>query len=139
MDRRRLLGLMAMAWAGAGTGIAWVGLSRVNPDARLVVAAASVTGPGVAVCASWALTNGADRVAGALLVASTVTPTYFLWALNLPALVVGLVLLTLPGAVLRPRAPPVSDGSSPGRKRGGDPDRRPRAYDLRPREVPPRA
>ena len=60
---------------------------------------------GAAVAAAVALRRGALRWAGVFLLLSVATPTYFAWALNLPALVIGLRLATAPstlgGAVLR--------------------------------------
>jgi hypothetical protein len=49
-----------------------------------------------ALCAAVMLRRQHDRLAGLLLVASAATPTYFAYALNVPALVVGLALLASP-------------------------------------------
>jgi hypothetical protein len=71
-------------------------LSDVNPDARLLAGIASLLGPAAAIAASIALSRRRDRWAGLLLVVSVITPTYFAWVLNVPALLVGLILLTAP-------------------------------------------
>jgi hypothetical protein len=44
-----------------------------------------------------------DRAAGVLLLVSALTPTYFAYVLNVPALVVGLYLLIAPRRASRPR------------------------------------
>ena len=92
----------ALAWAVVGGAIAVLGLRQVTPDARLLVAVACVLGPTSAVAASRALGVRRDRLAGVLLLMSVVTPTFFAAALNLPALVVGAVLLATPRVLLRP-------------------------------------
>lgn len=102
MSRRRVLAGGALVWAGVGAAVALGSLGQVNADARLLVGAASVLGPAAAVTASRMLTRYADRVAGALLLVSVLTPTYFAYVLNVPALVVGVALLVAPRAVVAP-------------------------------------
>lgn len=100
MGRRAVLEVGALVWAGVGAAVALGSLGEVNSDARLLVGAASVVGPLAAVGAAWLLARGADRTAGVLLLVSVLTPTYFAWVLNVPALVVGLALLAAPRAVV---------------------------------------
>jgi hypothetical protein len=92
----RTLQVGATAWAMVGFGIAALGLAGVDADSRIVVGVASVVFPMGAVVAGMAAARGRARAAGALLLLSVATPTYFLWAVNLPALVAGLVLLAGP-------------------------------------------
>jgi|APDOM4702015118_1054815.scaffolds.fasta_scaffold16297_3 hypothetical protein len=102
MDRRRVLAFGALLWAFVGAAVALLSFNEVNPDARLVVGVLSVLGPLAAVGASRLLARGTDRQAGVLLLVSVVTPTYFAYVLNVPALLVGLVLLVAPRAILPP-------------------------------------
>ena len=104
MDRRRVLQIGALAWAAIGALVALASLGNVNADARLLVGAFSVAGPLAAVGAAWLLGRGADRGAGALLLVSVLTPTYFAYILNLPALVIGLALVVAPHAMLHASA-----------------------------------
>ena len=88
-------------WAVFGSAVALSSLGNVNEDARSLVGIASVVGPLLAACAALQLLRHADRAAGLLLVVSAVlTPTYFAHAINLPALVVGLVLAVAPDVLL---------------------------------------
>lgn len=105
MNRRRTIEIGALVWACVGAGIAFAFLDSVNEDARVLVGAASVVGPLAAVIASMLLARHSDRAAGAMLLASVVTPTYFAAALNLPALIVGAALVLAPRSVL-PVSPP---------------------------------
>ena len=100
MDRRRVLQIGTLVWAAIGASVALTSLGNVNTDARLLVGAFSVAGPLAAVGAARLLGRGADRVAGALLLLSVLTPTYFVYVLNLPALLLGLALVVAPHAVL---------------------------------------
>ena len=100
MDRRRILQIGVLVWAAIGASVALASLGSVNADARLFVGAFSVAGPLAAVGAAWLLGRGADRAAGALLLLSVLTPTYFAYVLNLPALLLGLALVVAPHAVL---------------------------------------
>jgi hypothetical protein len=91
--RARYFRAFAIFWAVLAFGPAVHGLSRTSNDARWLVGVASILGP---LCALWAaalIRQGFLRLAGALLVLSAATPTYFAWALNIPALVVGVSLL----------------------------------------------
>jgi hypothetical protein len=103
---RHVLRRASLVWAVVGLSFGLVALRSANDDARLIVASACVTGPLAAVLASVSLANRRDRLAGVLLIASVVTPTVFAWVFNVPALLIGLVLLTAPVFV-------VSDGSRP--------------------------
>jgi hypothetical protein len=79
-----------------------------NDDARLLVGLASVVGPLLGVGAAVQLSRHADRSAGVLLVLSALlTPTYFAFVINIPALLIGVTL-----AVAAHRVLPESDGSS---------------------------
>ena len=53
-----------------------------------------------AVAAAGSLGRHHDRLAGALLLVSALTPTYFAAIVNVPALVLGLVLLVAPRTIL---------------------------------------
>jgi hypothetical protein len=85
-----------LVWALAGALVAFSALPDVNDDARVLVGVASLLGPVAAIAASAALSRHRDRWAGLLLVVSVITPTYFAWLLNVPALLVGLILLVAP-------------------------------------------
>jgi hypothetical protein len=101
VNRRRVLQAGTLVWFVAGSAVALGSLGNVNDDARPLVAAASVVGPLLAVWAAVRLSEHADRSAGALLVVSAVvTPTYFAYALNVPALVIGVLLVAAAGRVL---------------------------------------
>ena len=96
MTRRRVLRVGTLVWAVLGAVVALASLQSVE-DARLLVGAASILGPLHAVWAERRLSRHADRSAGLLLAVSAVlTPTYFAYIINLPALVVGLVLVATP-------------------------------------------
>lgn len=97
MDKRRAVQLVAAWWAVTGVAVAAFTSSDVNDDAEVLVAGAHAVGFVSAVVAAWLLARGRGRGAGALLVLSAiVTPTYFAWLLNLPALVAGIVLVATP-------------------------------------------
>lgn len=100
MDRRRAVQVGAVLWAAVGAAIALASLDGVNADARPIVGVASILGPLAAVLASRSVARAADRVAGGLLLMSVLTPTYFAYVLNLPALVIGIALLAVPQVVL---------------------------------------
>lgn len=104
MDRRLLVQAGSLVWAVVGAAIALPALASMDEGAVLVVGAASILGPFAAVAASWLAGRRGDRSAGAFLVISVFTPTYFAALLNLPALVVGIVLLAAPGKVLSDRS-----------------------------------
>jgi len=72
----------------------------MNGGAVLLVGAASILGPFAAVAASWLMGRRRGRAAGAALLVSVFTPTYFFAVLNVPALVVGIALLATPERVL---------------------------------------
>jgi hypothetical protein len=93
---RRAVGIGALVWAVVGALVAFAGISDVNADARLLVGLASGLGPLAAVAASIAVGRRRDRWAGLLLITSVITPTYFAWVLNVPALLIGLILLISP-------------------------------------------
>lgn len=82
-----------LAWAVLGFGVAVGSLGGVNADARVVVAVASVVFPFAAATGALAVHQGRLRSAGVLLIVSAATPTYFFWAPNIAALVMGVTLL----------------------------------------------
>lgn len=82
-----------VVWAIVGFGVAMSALSDVNRDARVLVTAFSIVGPLCAVGAAWLIHKGQLRWAGLLLVISVATPTYFAFAINIPALIVGIALI----------------------------------------------
>ena len=80
--------------------------AEVSTDALVLVGAASVVLPLAAFLAAIAAAHDRLRAAGALLVLSAATPSYFAWVLNIPALLAGVVLLAAPGMIVkRSRAP----------------------------------
>lgn len=83
-------------WAVVGALVAFSGFSDVNTDARLFVGLASGLGPVAAIAGGVAVGRRLDRWAGVLLIVSVITPTYFAWVLNIPALLVGPILLIAP-------------------------------------------
>lgn len=93
---RQALIVGSTAWAVIGAAFAIAQVPNANPDARWIVGIASVVFPATAAGAAMALRRGALRWAGVLLLLSVATPTYMAYALNLPALVVGLVLVASP-------------------------------------------
>lgn len=99
-DRRRVLQTGALVWAVVGAAIALPALATMKDGAVLLVGAASILGPFAALAASWLMGQHRGRAAGASLLVSVFTPTYFLAVLNLPALVVGIALLAAPNRVL---------------------------------------
>lgn len=103
LTRRRVIQIGALVWAVVGGLVAFTALSDVNPDARFFVGFASVLGPAAAIAASIALSRRRDRLAGVLLIVSVITPTYFAWVLNVPALLVGLILLIAPRVAVEER------------------------------------
>ena len=98
---RRALIAGSIAWAMVGVAVALTPLRALNEDARLVIGAMGVLFPSCAGAAALALRQRRDRLAGGLLLLSVLTPTYYLYVLPIPALIIGLVLVTLPRALLR--------------------------------------
>ncbi|MEZ5237776.1 MAG: hypothetical protein R2716_02060 [Microthrixaceae bacterium] len=96
---RRAIEIGSLCWAVLGAAVAVASLPAVNGDARMGVGVASVLFPLCAVGAAVALAKGHARSAGVLLVASAATPTYFAYFLNLPALLVGVLLVAVPAVV----------------------------------------
>jgi hypothetical protein len=96
---RQVVRLGAIAWASAGVVFGVASIRSVNTDARALVIAASAIGPGAAFMASRALDQRRNRHAGWLLLLSVLTPTFFAWVLNVPALAVGLLLVVAPQVV----------------------------------------
>jgi hypothetical protein len=92
----RTVQVVATAWAVVGFVLAAASLAAVNPDARLLVAAASILFPLCAVAAGVAAARGQLRAAGVLLLLSAATPTYFMWPVNVVALAGGAALLLAP-------------------------------------------
>lgn len=101
MVDRRSLQLGTVAWAAVGLVVALSSLSSVNPDARVAIGIASLAFPAFAVLAAVALVHARDRAAGALLLVSVATPTYFAWVLKVAALIVGVALVIAPTFVVR--------------------------------------
>jgi hypothetical protein len=106
MIERRVLRVGSLVWAVVGLSVGLVALRSANNDARFVLLAACIAGPAAALLASVSLANRRDHWAGALLLVSVVTPTVFAWVLNVPALLVGLALLTAPVFVVSDRRIP---------------------------------
>ena len=108
MVDRRALEIGALLWAGVAFAVATVSLATAGSGVPVLVGLATVVFPLCAVLAYFALGHGRSRVAGALLVASAATPTYFAWIINVPALLAGIALVIAPragawGARRRPR------------------------------------
>jgi hypothetical protein len=103
MTRRRAIELGAVVWAVVGLIVGLRVLQSVNADARVLVLLACVVGSGSALLASACLSAHRDRLAGALLAASAVSPTVFAWAMNVPAVLVGAALVIAPTSVLSER------------------------------------
>ncbi|MDQ3484206.1 MAG: hypothetical protein M3445_02140 [Actinomycetota bacterium] len=97
---RRTVGAGSLCWAFVGAAVALAALPTVNDDARFFVAVASVLFPLCAVGAAWSLWRGNDRGAGLLLLASSATPTYFAFVLNIPVIVIGVLLLIAPPLIV---------------------------------------
>ena len=77
MIRRQAIEVGAVVWAVVGLVLGLRVLRSVNADARLLVLVACVVGAGAALLASACLSVHRDRLAGALLAASAVSPTVF--------------------------------------------------------------
>ena len=103
MTMRRAIEVGAVVWAVVGLVVGLRVLQSVNADAQLLVLLACVVGSGAALLASACLSVHRDRLAGALLAASAVSPTVFAWALNVPAVLVGAALVIAPTWVLSER------------------------------------
>lgn len=95
---RHALIVGAVGWAVVGAAIALTALPDVNAGARWFVAIASVIGPTAALLAAHLLRTGRDRLAGLALVISVATPTYFGAAVNVVALLAGVLLAVRPPA-----------------------------------------
>ncbi|MDQ1367147.1 MAG: hypothetical protein QOE57_3189 [Acidimicrobiaceae bacterium] len=87
-------------WAAVGLAIALPAVTSADPDSRLIIGVVSVVLPLAAALAAVAISGGRYRLAGLLLLLSVATPTYFLWVVNIPALIVGC------GLVIRGRGNP---------------------------------
>jgi hypothetical protein len=101
MNRRVVLQVGALVWAVVGASVALVSFGSVNPEARPLVGVFSVLGPLAAVGAARVLARGGGRSAGALLLVSVLTPTYFAYVINVPALLAGVALAVAPQVVSR--------------------------------------
>lgn len=77
-------------WVITAAAVAISALDSVNHDAKLAVALASVLFPLCAVAAALSPRHRAERLAGFVLLVSVASPTYFAYALNVPALIVAL-------------------------------------------------
>jgi len=101
MVEKRAVQIGATVWAMVAFMVAAASLGEVSADALLVVGVASVVLPLSALLAAVAAARDRLRLAGALLVLSAATPTYFAWVLNIPALLAGVALLVAPGVIVR--------------------------------------
>ena len=90
---RRALILGSVAWAIVGAAVALIPLPQVNADSRLLIGAMGVVFPACALGAAFAIHRGRYRLAGVLLLLSVLTPTYYLYVLQIPALLFGIGLL----------------------------------------------
>lgn len=86
--------------AAIGAAVALIPLPAVDADARLLIGVMGVVFLGSAAAAALALRRRRDRVAGSLLLLSALTPTYYLYLLPIPALIIGAVLLVRPATFL---------------------------------------
>jgi hypothetical protein len=97
---RRMIEVGSLVWAVVALSIGLATFGSYNSDARLLVIAVSIVATGSAALASVSLAHRRDRIAGTLLIVSVVAPTSFAWVLNVPALLVGVVLLVAPSMLL---------------------------------------
>ena len=95
---RQVVRYGALVWAAVGLAVAVASLPSVNADALPLALTACAVGTTAAVAASIEVNRHHTRCAGLLLILSAVTPTFFAWVLNVPALLAGLVLALAPGA-----------------------------------------
>jgi hypothetical protein len=79
MTKRNALAAARLLWALSGVGIAGFALRGINADAFWLVTVLYILGPLAAMAAAMAILRGRNSLAVALLVASLVTPTYFVW------------------------------------------------------------
>ncbi len=112
MTLRRVYQVGALVWAAVGLTIALTSQGRATADLRPFIGTLSVALPLTAVLAASALRRERDRVAGIFLLVSAATPTYFAWPVNLPALIVGGLLVTRGRVSLRKVPDPSGSGSS---------------------------
>ena len=96
---RQVVRIGSIVWAVVGLAVGLPSIGAVNADARVLVLAACAVGSASALMASAAIASRRERFAGALLVVSVITPTFFAWVLNVPALLVGVVLILAPTVV----------------------------------------
>lgn len=97
---RRALIAGAIAWAMVGAAVALTPLPAIDADARLLIGVMGVAFPACAAAAAFALLHQRDRLGGGLLLLSVLTPTYYLYLLPIPALIIGVILLTRPATLL---------------------------------------
>lgn len=90
-----------LAWGVVAGAIALQALPNVNHEVRWLVGIMSVVLPACALGAAQAFRAGAPRIGAALLLLSSMTPTYFAWALNVPAILIGTALVVAPSLVYR--------------------------------------
>ena len=96
---RQLVRIGSIVWAVVGFTVGLRSIRAVNADARVLVLTACVVGSASALMASAAVASRHERFAGVLLVVSVITPTFFAWVLNIPALLGGAVLIFAPAVV----------------------------------------
>lgn len=85
-----------LAWAVLGGSIGAAGFGAVNPDSRLLVLTAIVTGVTSAVGAAGLMARHRPRLAGLCLIVSAIMPTWAAVWLNLLPLTAGVLLLAWP-------------------------------------------
>jgi hypothetical protein len=105
MIERRAIQVGSAVWAVVGFSVGLVAVRDATGTGKYLVIAACIAGPTAALLASVSVASHHDRLAGALLLASVVTPTVFAWVLNVPALLIGLALLVAPAVVSDNRIP----------------------------------
>ena len=108
MVEKWVLQVGAVLWAMGGFAVAAISIVGVDGGVPLLVLVATVLFPLCSLLAGLAIAHDRPRWAGALLLLSVATPTYFAWVLNVPALVVGAALLVAPGRTVRGPSPRLS-------------------------------
>jgi len=100
--RRGLLEVAALTWAAVAAGGAFGAMLTIDRSSVLLLSVIALVGPIAAMIASQLLGRGADRAAGALLLVSLLTPSYFSWVVSLPALAIGAALVAAPRLIVDP-------------------------------------
>ena len=100
---RRAIEVGSLVWAVVALSVGLATLKSYNSDARLLVISASVIAAACAALGAVTLAHHRNRLTGMLLLISCIAPTSFAWVVNVPALVVGAMLLLVPSLVLDSR------------------------------------